>query len=305
MFAKKVQATIWNDELAKKSNRSCGYQARDPRRNFVATYIFDDGFESKAQCLEHLRHCGFREQDFLLVRFTGQWYAVNFQSYGSHLLVTAEGFLYQGMAFQTTERIGEEEARTLRIDPAWPDNKMWQDGIMQDLLLLDKNLYIESNGKPVPADSILFNNAAIIFGIPFFITEICIRTSSYTDHVLRNYYSDASLDRLLPKIDDFRKDGVEYYNPFRDTFSLDEKAKRKKEKVLLGTLSTGPVVKRPEQPGGGKQMRDREAYDRRHVQRDRYYQPWWNMGRFATEYCPEEEPGKVISISAWRKKRGK
>lgn len=151
--------------------------------------------------------------------------------------MSAAGLHYFDEAFADWESCGLEEipnylkngSRTLNFG-----RKPWTDGIARDLLHCDPELKFL---VPTSHKSSVRNigNAFITLGIPFYSTLICIKTDEYTNRILSYYYSERSLDYMMPKIMRLRKKGVTHYNPFNGhTAKSDAEKNRLKKKQENG-----------------------------------------------------------------------
>lgn len=219
----KVQSVIW-------MSRTHG---GDRRRDFRAKYLFDDGFPGREECVAKLTALGFSPDEWVLICFCGNWYAVNMWNYHQHSVLTAEHIhCVFGIGGAHTVFSHEESTERMEVPLAF-DIKRWQDGIECDLLTIDPCLLVEHLGYQPGFGSIVHNNALICFGIHFFVTEICINTDEYLEHVLGNYFSDRSMAYMSRDIDRMRLHGIGYYNPFRKTVSADDRERQRKEKELF------------------------------------------------------------------------
>lgn len=236
MFVKKVQAVIWTSPYD-----------MDARRDFKATYVFDDGYESLDECTSKIKELGYDPKLFVFVKFCEQFYAVNICSYYSYVVISRKSLIYN-----KDHRDKEMTIVPLGTSPAdrgdLPEIKMlaqhnfWTPGIQQDLQLIDPNVSMTWNGMPVDDRTILFNNILITLGREFFITEICIKTDNYVEHVFRNYYNENSMALKRREIEKCRRDGYQYYNPFTGSKSRDYTEAR--AKYILNHNRLKPVTKK-------------------------------------------------------------
>ena len=260
MFARKVQSVIWMDRK---------YQAmgKDGRRQFEALYIFCDGFVSINEAVSAAAKAGCNSSSFLYICFCGMWYPITLDSYYSRAVLTKEKVYYVKEAFGPLYIVRTPDfvpSRAVIPDTPAADIKTWQDGICNDLKLIDKDVSVfTAAGIRIPESRILWNNALISFGLNFFSREIRITTDRYVEHVFSNYYSDWSLSYEYERISSLRAEGYIYYNPFLKTASRSEAEKKKKEKALLKGLDAPPVAEREELFPGGKLMREREKQPHR------------------------------------------
>lgn len=275
MFAKKIQSVIWMDGPALR-------EGREARRHFESIYLFSDGFSSMEQTKEAVKDLGFAPESFLYLCFCGMWYAVTLDGNDSFAVISKERVYFRLVQFGDifTVDIGECDPSLLVVrDSPAQYTKKWQDGICLDLKAADPDLALyDPAGTLLPDTRILWNNAVIVFGLGCFIREIRITTNDYVAHVFSNYFNDVSMQYEYETIEELRKQGYEYYNPFLKTFSETESEKRKKEKALLKGIKVPPMIKREEVMPGVKLMREREKHPCRVLDRtDRIF--WRRYGR--------------------------
>ena len=232
MYAKKVKAVQWMDR----------YASGDQRRHFKALYVFDDGFPTEAACKEKLKELGYTANMFAMVRFCGQWYAVNITGYINFVVVSAENVIYQIERFSDdlvmlplADAVNGNNPAALMFDT---DDKKWAEGIEKDLRKIDNDIRIKLRGKNVANNPLIANNVLVTLGREFFRTEICIRTKGYVQNVFSNYYNDRSMEFVLDKIERLRCRGEEYYNPFTGETSRNVKQRDKKAKEYIERCSS-------------------------------------------------------------------
>ena len=232
MYAKKVTALQWVDL----------HTFGDPRRNFKALYVFDDGFETEEACFAALSKLGYNKEYFATVFFYNQWYAVNITGYENFVVVSKENVIYKPVQFADEIEMLPVEGVTKGNKPMAyrlaADIKKWARGIEDDLRSIDPDAYVRYAGMYIGDSTILANNIFITFGREFFRTEICIRTDSYVERVFGNYYSSRSMEYARVKISDLRESGIEYYNPFTGETDKNDKAKERRTKAYLKKCKT-------------------------------------------------------------------
>ena len=265
------------DKQAKK-------EGRDARRSFESLYIFDDGYASQKEISDAVYNHGFKREKYVYVRFCGMWYAVHIESYNVYVVISKDNIFYK---LPFTESSYKEPAAGFDsksvlpyVGTMFPDNKNWQDGIAQDMMMADPDIVVQANDdKPLSPYTAFWNNVVITFGRMFFAREIRIVTDNYTSHVLSNYYSNRSLDYVYDDIATLRQEGYQYYNPFTGEKSKTERERTKKEKEKLKGLEVPPCIKREEISEGIKLMREREVRPRKvHERTDRWF--WANGGKW-------------------------
>ena len=225
MFTKKVQAVQWLDEYAKG----------DKRRQFCPVYVFHDGFASREEASEFLKHAGYRPASFVYVSFCGMWYPVHMYSYAYSITVTKDSTFIVPSAFAGAFELPSKKLKAVR----WPAERRptagrkWTPGIVHDMFLMDKELSVLTVSGDTVTEA-MFTNAVILVGIPAFATEICIKTDTYISHVLSHYYNQKSLRYLFQDdIAPARQDGIQYMNPFSKTSSRTKyEADKKLEKRI-------------------------------------------------------------------------
>ena len=251
MFAKRVQACIWNSK-----------STPDQRRNFKALYIFEDGFPSIREAARALHLLKLNPERFVYVCFCNFVYPVCLNSYFNGIVVSSATvyFLNQKFGQWDSAPISDFSVSYLRFVPtSIPDKKSWKDGIVYDLHLIDFDIkVIDYHEKP--CGKILTNNAETVFGQRFFKSEICIRTNEYVEHVFAHYFNPKSLAFEYTQIVDLRRMHYEYWNPFSRSTSRTEKDKKAKEKALLDGLGKPQEYERQRLPDGRKVMRESEVH---------------------------------------------
>ena len=193
---------------------------------------------SEKECKEKLTEIGFKPNMFAMVCFCDQWYAVNMTGYDNFVVVSAENVIYKvnyysdSVSFTPIVKMSTDKLPF--IADFVTDNKLWADGIENDLKQMDGDIRIKVHGRNVINDALIANNVIVTFGREFNRTEICIRTKGYIEEVFPLYYSENSLKRYIyKKVYGLRNIGTEYYNPFLGTCSGNEGEKTRKIKKLL------------------------------------------------------------------------
>lgn len=252
MFIKKVQSVIWMQR---------NYNG-DARRDFKATYVFDDGFLSMQSCEETLRNLGYDPRDFAYVFFCGQWYAININSYYSYIIVSNDSLIYPKGQFtpghNSISRVEWNSSRLPATARLAPDQKHWADGIVHDLMSIDHDIMVSTVDGMISRSSVMFNNIVITLGREYFITEICIRSADYIQHVFGNYYSQKSMSYIKQRIEPLKRAGYEYYNPFTCEASRDKKESdqhAEKSRKGLPAVKNSEAIMIPENADGIKVMR--------------------------------------------------
>ena len=275
MFARKIQSVVWMDKKALS-------EGRDARRNFESLYIFDDGYGTKEDVLNAVRDMGLNEQDFVYIFFCGMWYAVHLRDYRSFAVISGEGVYYSFTFMEATHRVSAKafvsSGAGRFVSGLSPDKKLWQDGIVHDMRMVDSGIRAEDSlgGEVIPS-SALWNNTVITLGRMFFASEIRITTDDYVAHVMSNYYSDRSLDYEYDRIADLRKRRYLYYNPFTGEKSRTESERRKRAAEKLKGMEVPPCIKRERDADGAVQMREREIRPRKIYERTEQW--YWANGR--------------------------
>ena len=252
MFIKKVQSVIW---MQRPYNG-------DGRRDFKATYVFDDGFLNIQSCIDTLQKLGYEPKNFAFVSFCDQWYAVNINSYNSYIIVSADNLFFPKGQFEPGHHsISKNEWNKSRLPAArflMPDRKRWADGIVHDMMSIDQNITVFTTEGMVSRSSILFNNIVITLGREYFTTEICIRSADYIQHVFGNYYSQKSMSYMMERIAPLMRAGYQYYNPFTGVAARDKKESdqhAKESRRGLPAVKNNEVIMIPENADGVKVVR--------------------------------------------------
>ena len=253
MYGKRCNAVIWNDNY----NPARGLVKRT---RFVASYIMDDGFPSMEECQASLSHPDL----WAYFCFCGHWYAIHADSYYQEVLVSKEA-VYISKFYQNGGSIREKHHPDYNVSEyivkkhnAGP--RKWTDGIYQDLLRIDPELQVlMSNGKPYRGKANLVNTV-IIFGTFFFVTDICIRTDNYVRHVFYHYFNERSMDFNWRKIEIFRSQDQEYWNPFSNHTAKDSKDMQKQKRMREKGISMGEIIENREFIGNTKVMDDSDAF---------------------------------------------
>ena len=237
MYAKKVTALQWLDMHA----------SGNPKRRFQALYVFDDGFETREECVQTLQALEYDEDLFALVCFCDQWYAVNITGYKNFVVVSKEHVIYKPEQFaDEIVMIALSEVNPSTKPPAYTlkaDWKKWAKGIEKDMATIDPDVAVFVAGAKAARNTIMVNNILITLGREFFRTEICIRTKGYAYVVLHNYYNDRSMEYAEEKITNLKSKGVEYYNPFTGETDENVRGKDKRTKAYLKKCKTFEEIK--------------------------------------------------------------
>lgn len=249
MYGKRVNAVIWND-------------VRNPARGeikrtrFVASYILDDGFASLEECKAAVPE----PSKWAYVRFCGNWYAVNADSYRCVIVVSREYVRiseYAGGSDSVVTKHLPKKAFLEGLKDIAPHDigpRRWTDGVFQDFLRIDPDLQVTYGDGKIYTDPVQFINTVIVLGNFFFATDICIRTDNYVNHVFKHYYNDRSMERVYAEIKGLRSNGIEYWNPFTKNTATDEADKNRQKKAREKDLDMGEINEDREYLGEQKMM---------------------------------------------------
>ena len=222
MFGKRVVAVIWN-EMSRQSG--------DKRTRFVAYYLFDDGFSSLSECKQNVPE----PEKWAYVCFCDNWYAVNSDSYHRTIIATKENIILNEDEIEIIDKIPPY------LSPHRINQRLWMNGIYLDLETIDSNLKVVDSDGHFP-DPVTISNTIVTFGIPCFISEICIRRDTYAKHILTHYFNDRSLECQLEEIKELRDEGYEYWNPFNGERSSNEKEHRRNKRTSEKGIDMGPII---------------------------------------------------------------
>ena len=233
MYTINVEAVSWRDDAELQP---------DKKNCFYAAYIIDDGFTTIQDAKDGVRKFDLNTRNFVYLFFKRQWYAIHLKSYIKNIIITKEAVHYkENASYINGEDCSHEEFKEYLLGrPKFcimqtkGDNKKWQDGIIKDFLLVDKNIKVyDHNFNPISFNSILSNNVIITFGTYFFVNEICINQDEYVSRVFSHYYSDNSLFQMRRKVRVLRRKEYQYFNPFNGETSKTEDEEVKKRNKLL------------------------------------------------------------------------
>ena len=228
-FAENIQATIWTD-------------GPEQRREFRAWYLFEEGFSCLAEAVRVIELAGLFKDGFRYVVFRGNIYPVSWHDWHANVVLDRVNFYVQNKAFTVWETHPLQEITKYDFMfpiEVMPDENKWQDGIPYDLKLADPNICaVDHNGDF--CHEVEENQAIILFGMKYFISEIAITTDNYIRHVFSHYFSDLSCDYKIGELREFRNEGYTHYNPFSQTKSRSQRESKKKRDVMIGDA---PVLK--------------------------------------------------------------
>ena len=249
MFGCRCRAVIWNDVR----NPARGLVKRT---DFVANYIFDDGYPTLEECKAVVP----QPEKWAYVLFHNNWYAVNAQSYRKAIVVSKE-HAFVKMSRDGHFRCLQQEApipEILEIHNIGPGH--WVDGIYCDLLRIDPEIsVVRHDGHPY-TDAMTISNTVVVVGIQFFATDICIRNGNYVNHAFKHYFNDRSMEDQLEIIRDLRDQGIEYLNPFTQNTAVDEKDKNRQKRAREKGIDMGEIVDDRLVLGGVKVMDDSDIF---------------------------------------------